>query len=176
MAAAERVLLLGFMASGKSTVGRLLADRLGWSHIDLDAEIERYRGMTVAEIFAAEGEAAFRALEAELTPRLMARDNVVLTPGGGWIANAAVAAPIPAGTLTVWLRAGADEVVRRLHGQDAPRTRPLLGGGDLGARVEDLLAAREPLYARAAHRTIETTGRTPAEIAAELADIVRSNG
>lgn len=175
MAAPGRVLLLGFMASGKTTVGRLLADRLGWTHIDLDVEIERARGMTVAEIFESEGEPAFRALEAALTPDVLAHERVVLTPGGGWIANTAAAAGVPAGTLTVWLHVSADEVVRRLHDGEGHRTRPLLDGGDLRTRVEDLLAAREPLYARA-NITIETTGRTPAEIAAELADIVRSNG
>lgn len=175
MAAPARVVLVGFMASGKTTVGRLLADRLGWIHIDLDAEIERVHAKTVAEIFETEGEPAFRALEAELTPDVLARERVVLTPGGGWIANPAAAAAVPAGTLTVWLRVSADEVVRRLHDGEGQRTRPLLGGGDLRTRVEELLAAREPLYARA-EITIETTGRTPAEIAAELADIVRSNG
>src|SRR5690606_38832104 len=97
----ERVVLVGFMASGKTTVGRLLAERLGWRHLDLDAEIEREEGRSVAEIFRAEGEAYFRRREAVTGERLLAEPRTVLTPGGGWAADPARLDRLPEGTLTV---------------------------------------------------------------------------
>jgi shikimate kinase len=170
-----RVLLLGFMASGKTTVGRLVADRLGWIHIDFDAQIEREQGMTVAQIFETRGEQAFREMEAAVTPRLLARSHAVLTPGGGWITNPALLEQVPPDTLTVWLRVSPGEVVRRVHAGGRPGDRPLLTrtGGEAG--IVELLSLREPLYGRA-QMTIDTTGRAPAELAAELVTMVRSNG
>jgi shikimate kinase len=169
-----RVLLLGFMASGKTTVGRILADRLGWDHLDFDQEIERLRDTTVAEIFEREGEAAFREMEAAITPRLLARSEAVLTPGGGWITNPRLPAQIPPGTLTVWLKVSPEEAVRRLRGTSV-QDRPLLRGPDAESRVAELLRQREPLYAQA-DITVDTGGREPDEVASELVAIVRSTG
>lgn len=170
----QRVLLVGFMASGKTTVGRLLADRLGWTHIDLDQEIEREQDSTVAEIFDREGEAAFRSLEAQVTRRLITRRRAVITPGGGWITNPALVAMVPDGTLTAWLRISPAEVVRRVRA-DAGPPRPLLAGADPAERIERLMEQREPLYAAAAV-VLDVDGRAPASIADELEIIVRSNG
>ena len=84
----ERVVLLGFMAAGKTAVGAELARRLGWAHLDLDHEIERREGRSVARIFAEDGEARFRELEARATVDVAARSGVIVSPGGGWITGA----------------------------------------------------------------------------------------
>lgn len=171
----ERVVLVGFMASGKTTVGALLAERVGWSHVDLDAMIERERGASVAEIFEREGEPAFRRYEADATRRIARREGVVLTPGGGWAANAELPALLPtAGTFTVWLRVTPAEAIQRAMASGGAGSRPLLRGAAVGERVRALLEEREPAYARA-DLTIDTDGRTPAELAAELATLLSSS-
>ena len=97
----RRVVLVGFMASGKTEVGRILAERLGWAHVDLDRLIEERAGRRVAEIFAADGEAAFRRLEAEATVEVAARERLVISPGGGWITNPMLLDALGPGTLSV---------------------------------------------------------------------------
>jgi shikimate kinase len=162
------------MASGKTTVGRELAERLGWEHVDLDAEIERGTGRTIAEIFASEGEAAFRRLEKAFTPRLLERDRAVLSPGGGWITHPGLFDRLPPDTLTVWLKVSPTEVLARLsRGSDQP-VRPLLQSADPASRIAELLALREPLYRRA-RLAIDTEGRPVAEIAREIEAVVRGS-
>jgi shikimate kinase len=167
LSAPRRILLLGFMASGKTAVGRALAAKLGWEHVDLDAEIEREAGASVQEIFAERGEEGFRALEVRVTPAVLAADRRVVTPGGGWVTNRGLLETVPEGTLTAWLRVSPSEVVRRLAADPAQPVRPLLQGSEGERRLRELLAAREPLYRRAMI-SIETDGRTVEEIVAEL--------
>lgn len=161
------VVLVGMMGAGKSTVGALLAERLGWRFIDLDSEIERVTGQTIPEIFAARGEPAFRALERELTARIASSRGIVLAPGGGWILQDANPAAMPAGTRYVWLRVSPEVAVQRIR--QHKRERPLLQGGDPVERARHLSEQREPLY-RTAGREIDTDAREPADIAAEIAD------
>lgn len=171
---AGRVVLLGFMASGKSTVGRLLADRLGWRHIDLDQEIERVEGRTVADIFHAEGETYFRRREAELTVRVLEPPGVVLSPGGGWVTNPSLFDLLPDGTVTVWLHVSPEEVVRRLGSDAELRRRPLLSGSDVEKRVHRMLGERDALYRRARY-TIPTDRRDPSDIAHQIESILRGH-
>ena len=173
MTPVARVVLLGFMAAGKTAVGAELARRLGWEHLDVDREIARRAGRSVAAIFAAEGEAGFRRREAEATAALAGRGGVVLSPGGGWIAAPGRLESLGAGTLSVWLRVTPEEAVRRAAAE--PGERPLLAGPDPLAAVRALLAAREPLYARA-DLHLSTAGRTPAQLAAEIEHLVRARG
>jgi shikimate kinase len=167
------VVLLGFMGAGKTVVGALLAERLGWTHVDLDREIERREGRRIAEIFAADGEARFRQLEAEATARVGRSAGIVLSPGGGWITRPELLGLLGAGTLSVWLKVGAEEAVRRAAA--APGERPLLAGADPLAAARRLLAEREPLYARA-DLVVETEGRSPVEVAEEIEREVRRRG
>lgn len=160
-----RVVLVGFMCAGKSEVGRRLAARLGWAHVDLDRLVEVRAGRRVAEIFAIDGEAAFRALEARVTREVAGWRHVVVSPGGGWVKDPALRGRMGPGTVEVWLQVSAEEVVRRAAAH--PGERPLLAGPDPLAAARRLLAEREPLYARAAHR-VDTGGRTPDEVAAEV--------
>jgi shikimate kinase len=149
MARAGTVWLVGMMGAGKSSVGPALAARLGRRFVDIDAEIERERGLAVSEIFAREGEAAFRALERAAVLRWLGAPAVVAL-GGGAIARPDLrAAVLGAGTL-VWLRARPETLLARLGDADS---RPLLAGLSAAARLarlRELLAEREPAYATAA--------------------------
>ena len=163
------------MGSGKSTVGLALATALGWEFVDLDLEIEREAGLPVDQIFAAKGEAEFRRLEAQLTPRFLSRTNLVLAPGGGWVTNPGLLDGLPSDTLTVWLQVSAAEIHRRLSRGGARPIRPLLAGSDARDRIQALLTQREPLYRRA-EIIVETGGRTIDQIVDHLSDVVRSAG
>jgi shikimate kinase len=144
----QRVVLVGFMGSGKSTVGRLLASRLGWSFVDLDEHVEKREGASVEELFRTRGEAAFRALEREAGAAALAHPSTVLAPGGGWSLAPGRLDELPEGTLTVWLQVTPETAVRRATGHG--RVRPLLGGADPVGRARELLREREGVYGRAA--------------------------
>jgi shikimate kinase len=164
-AAIERVVLLGLMAAGKTAVGAELARRLGWRHVDLDAWIEAREGRRIAQIFAADGEARFRELEAEATRDVAGVAGVVLSPGGGWITRPENLEALGAGTLSVWLQVSPEEAVRRAGA--APGERPLLAGPDPLAAARRILDARAPLYSRALLH-VSTEGRPPAAVAGNI--------
>jgi len=164
---ARVIVLVGFMAAGKSTVGRLLAQRLGWRFIDFDDEIVRRTGTDVATLFREHGERRFRELEQQLTAELTSVHRAVLAPGGGWIANAAARERIGPGEVLVWLRVSPEEAVRRAAGSGVER--PLLAGSDPLAAARTLLAVREPLYA-AAHIVVDVDGIAPDRIVNEILD------
>jgi shikimate kinase len=167
----RRVVLVGMMCSGKSAVGAALARRLGWEHLDLDREIERRAGRPIRDIFAQDGEAAFRRMEAEATARIAMRDGVVLSPGGGWMTNPDLLDSLGPGTLCVWLQVSPEEAVRR--SASAPGERPLLAGADPLAAVRRLLGERERFYARA-HLALLTDGRPVDALADEIHNVIRS--
>jgi shikimate kinase len=160
------------MAAGKSTVGRILARRLGREFVDLDEWVVERTGRTAAAIIRGEGEASFRHLEARLTAELAGRGGLVLAPGGGWGATPGLADLLGSDTFRIWLRIPAAEAVRRAvaSGQD----RPLLeagegpaGGEDAVRRAERLLQEREPLYA-AAEMIVDVEGKAPADVVEEI--------
>jgi shikimate kinase len=166
----RRILLVGFMAAGKSTVGRILADQLGWRFVDVDAEIERRAGRSIAEIFRTDGEAAFRVLEAELVASLDSADRSVIAPGGGWAARPG-ALEVRSGTVTVWLRVSPEEAVRRARA--ARLARPLLETDDPLATARELLGLREPFY-RQARIWIDAEQRGPHAIANEIRERIEN--
>lgn len=172
--AVERVLLWGFMASGKTVVAARLADRLGWQHIDLDEEIVRRAGRPIAEIFRDQGESAFRDLEVDVTRELAGRREVVLSPGGGWVTNPGILELIPPATVTIWLQVEPATVLARLRSDRAGPERPLLAAPDPDTRIRDLLTARQALYARAAH-AISTDGRRVESIVDEILSLLSSH-
>ena len=153
---ADRIVLVGLPGSGKSTVGPLLAQRLGWRFIDLDAEIEAAAGMRVAQLFELRGESEFRRVERELTDRLGCEARFVLSPGGGWLMHNQLS-----GALLVWLEVEPQEAIKRLGERAAER--PLLRP-DPFERMKQLLAQRAQHYEKAELR-IDTNGRTAAEVA-----------
>jgi shikimate kinase len=153
--------LTGFMASGKTTVGKILAARLDAPFVDVDETVAARAGMTVPQIFSRLGEPAFRRLEREALQDL---------PGGAVVALGAGAVPPPEGTV-VWLQASVDEMVRRLAWGPV---RPMLQGTpDVRAKVEDLLRTRVARYRRA-DLAVDTTGRTPESVADEVETWIRS--
>ena len=153
----RRIVLIGFMAAGKSTIAPRLAHALDWRVFDVDLELEKQTGMSIASIFRDLGEPHFRRLEAELTAALCSGDCVVVAAGGGWITSPESISVIKdAETRVIWLRVSPEEAVRRA-GQDAVG-RPLLSRDNALEIARRLLAEREPLYA-AADLTIDADGR-----------------
>lgn len=156
------IVLIGFMASGKSTVGRLIAQRLGLAFTDLDRAIEDRAGKSVAEIFKHEGEPGFRRREAEALAALLAGDDLVLATGGGAAAQPANLTAMLARGFVVALATEPEEVLRRIGSHSG---RPLLdGAADPLGEARRLLAAREPFYRRA-HATVDTVGKAPDAVA-----------
>jgi shikimate kinase len=147
-ARARRCVLIGLPGSGKSTTGAHLADRLGWSFFDVDGEIERRTGSTIAELFRTDGESAFRAMEARLTAELSSLAETVLAPGGGWAAQPGALDSLPPDTAVVWLRVAPEEAIRRLRGSPL-RDRPLLSGPDPLGTLRALHDQRTRHYERA---------------------------
>ena len=155
-------MLCGMMGSGKTDVGRLLAERLDWEFVDTDDQIEREQARSVAEIFAEEGEPSFRAHERAVLERLPARRAVVALGGGAVVAAENRALLREHGTV-VWLDAEPEVLARRIG---AGAARPLLADLDAEERVErlrELRAEREPFYADAGLR-VATDDRTLPEV------------
>jgi shikimate kinase len=170
----ERIVLIGFMCSGKSTVGRLLADRLGWELIDFDETIERREERRIADVFRENGESHFRRLEAELTAQVEARKSVVLVPGGGWVTQHGLVERLRPSSLFVWLRVQPDTVYGR-QSRLGLEDRPLLAVDDPRGAIQELLAAREPLY-RQADVMIDTDDRLAEEVAEQIVDLLQPEG
>jgi shikimate kinase len=164
------VVLVGLSGAGKSTVGGLLARRWECPFIDLDREIERDAGRSVAEIFRREGETGFRVREAALTRRLRPAAPSVVAVGGGWMARPELRDAWP-GAVRVWLRVDPAEAALRLAGTE--EGRPLLAGDDAEARLAALLADRLPAYGLAEY-TVDASRRTPEEAARVVADLLEA--
>ncbi len=159
-ASAPRYVLVGAPGAGKTTVGLLLAERLGVAFRDTDADVERAAGKEIADIFYADGEDAFRALERAAVATALAEHEGVLALGGGAVLAAETRALLQGQTvvlLEVGLSAAADRV-------GFNRTRPVLALNPR-AQLRTLLAERLPLYREVAVLTVPTDGRTPAEVA-----------
>jgi shikimate kinase len=164
----DRVVLVGFMAAGKSSVGRLLAARLRYRFVDLDAEVEALAGRSIPAIFAGEGEAAFRDLEARATQALDELRPVVVATGGGWMARPSLRDRWP-DAVRVWLRVSPPVVVRRLGGELG--TRPMLEPGAPEASVQRILDERLGAYARA-ELAVDTDGRTIEQVTDRVIELL----
>lgn len=147
------VVLVGLPGAGKSTVGAAVAERLGRSFLDLDLELERREGRSVSQIFAEDGEGYFRRKERELTDELRLVGNMILAPGGGWIADPGVVSLLrPPGRL-IYLRVRPVTALKRLGPNRA--LRPLLSRPDPLAELERLYLARRAAY-EAADAVVDT--------------------
>jgi shikimate kinase len=165
MAEAEpprRIVLVGFMGSGKSTVGAGLARLLGWRMLDMDTKIEQESGLRVSEIFRRCGEPFFRERERQLALALEGRDGLVVAAGGGAFATPATREALRAGAATVWLRCGLETILGRIV---IDGSRPLASSRET---IRRLLAERELSY-RLADLPVDAS-RSPEAVAREIAD------
>jgi shikimate kinase/3-dehydroquinate synthase len=149
----QNVFLVGLMGAGKTTIGRILARKLGKRFIDSDHEIEARTGASIPWIFEIEGEESFRRREAEVIRDLCAEDGVVLATGGGAVLNAETRASLKARGTVIYLRANVNSIMVRVSHD---KNRPLLQTADPRRRLEELMAQREPLYREIAELVIDT--------------------
>ncbi|MDZ7788721.1 MAG: shikimate kinase AroK [Halofilum sp. (in: g-proteobacteria)] len=167
-----RVFLVGPMGAGKSTIGRLLARRMGLDFLDSDREIEARSGVDIPTIFDFEGETGFRQRERAIIDELTERDGIVLATGGGAVLDPVNRDHLSSRGLTVYLATTVDEQLRRTrHDQ----RRPLLQTGDRRATLERLQRERDPLYRAAAALVIETDGRRSAATADRLLQRIQTH-
>jgi len=170
-AGVKPIALLGLRGAGKSSVGAVLARRLGVAFIELDQRIEHTAGLPLGEVFALHGEAYYRRIEREVLSQLLANPPPMVLATGGSIVNDATNYAMPrARCRTVWLSARAEDHWNRVVAQGDQR--PMAEHPHAFAELRALLAARDKLYARADH-TIDTTGRRVPQIAAAIAELVR---
>lgn len=155
------LVLVGFMGTGKTSTGRVLAERLGRAFVDMDQRIEEREGRTIPDIFAQSGEPYFRALERALVQELAAQRNLVIAPGGGIVLNPDNVRDFAATGHVICLRASPEWILQRV-GADA--NRPLLQTEDKLGRIRELLARRQALY-DAIPAQVDTDGLTPAQVA-----------
>lgn len=163
------VTLIGFRGVGKSSVAPQLAARLGWDWADADVAIVERAGRPIPEIFATEGEPAFRQYEAQVIADLTQRDRLVLSAGGGAVMNSETRRRMQSAGPVVWLQALPETIWSRI-GRDlaAGGNRPALTDRDPRAEVEELLARREPVYAAVASMTVSTDDRPVDAIVEEI--------
>jgi shikimate kinase len=157
--------LVGFMGTGKSTVGRLVAELMQFGFVDTDDLIQERVGRSIRDIFAREGEAAFRQYEKQALEELGRQSRLVIAAGGGLAADPANMASLKAHALVFWLVASPETIWERVQTQTH---RPLLQGPDAPAKIRALLAAREPAY-RLADVFIHSGLRAPREVAQQIA-------
>ncbi|BCM85765.1 helix-turn-helix transcriptional regulator [Methylobacterium indicum] len=170
----QRVALVGLRGAGKSTLGRILAERMGWTFVELNREIERENGLSVAEIFAIYGQETYRRLEQGALRQLAERPGpMVLATGGGIVAEPVTYDLLLSSFFTVWLKARPEEHIHRVREQAAKGlAQARLPDSDNALReIRAVLMSREPLYARA-RAVIDTADHNVAETAAELTGLV----
>jgi len=164
----RNIVLCGFMATGKSSVGKKLADILGSEFVDLDAAIEAEEGVSIPRIFAERGEPAFRELESRMVERMMSRTGLVISTGGGTVVNPRNLANLKSCGIVVALTADIPTILRRAgSGED----RPLLQTEDREKRIRALLFERAPFYAQA-DITIDTSSLTIEEAARQISGLI----
>jgi shikimate kinase len=171
---AERqdIVLVGFMGCGKSTIARLLHQRLGYPLVEMDQMIEEQAGKSIPRIFEEEGEAAFRDRETHLLGELAAAapSPRIISTGGGIVGSAENRERLRSMGFVVWLKVTAEAVLDRTA---RTRHRPLLLTADPEAKIRELMALREPMYHQTAHLALETAGLNATEIVAGILECAR---
>ncbi len=168
----QNIVLIGFMGSGKSTVGRELHQRLGYPLVDMDHAIEQRSGKPITAIFAEDGESAFRDSETALLKELNdpTAPRRIISTGGGIVTRPENRPLLKLLGYVVWLHAPADVILARTR---KTRNRPLLDTEDPAARIHALMQEREPFYQEAAHLKLDTSGLCSAELASGILECSR---
>jgi shikimate kinase len=165
----SRLFLVGYRGTGKTTVGRLLAQQLGWTFADCDDYIEAGAGKSITDIFASEGEVGFRDREAVVLRDLGSRERIVIATGGGAVLRPANREHLQSAGYVAWLTARPETIWARL--QLDPTTyarRPNLTSAGGIEEVRTLLTAREPLYREIAHFTADADAPSPEAVVAAI--------
>jgi shikimate kinase len=163
------LILIGFRGTGKSTVARLLAERLAMRMVDTDALVEATAGQSIADIFLHRGEPGFRDLEAAALAEACADEPAVIAAGGGVVLRGENRELIARTCKAVWLTATAESIARRVEADESTRSRrPKLTKLDSRIEIEQLLATREPFYRGCAEMVVDTEGKTAEQVAAEI--------
>jgi len=167
-AAGARVLLVGMMGSGKTTVGLALADLTGWPYVDNDAMVAELAGTPTQSLQATQGGDALHMLEAVVVDRIISLDPPLVAgiPGSA-IASDALRAHLRAGGHVVWLRARLDTLAARIGDGTS---RPFFAGHDVSDTLKRLYEGREPLYAAVAHQVVDVDDATPQQVAQQILD------
>ena len=165
--APRSVFLIGMMGAGKTTIGRLLAQAVGFEFIDADRELESRSGVLIPTIFSVEGEDGFRRREAVLLDELTQRPGIVLATGGGAVLSEDTRRRLKERGLVLYLRASGEEIHRRTRND---RARPLLQTANPRARIDELLAQREPLYEATADIVFQSASANPRRLVRRLLD------
>lgn len=161
--------LIGFMATGKTTIGQMLANRLGndYRFIEMDRIIVKKAGKSIPEIFKEDGEIVFRELEMAVCKEVSKKDKVIISCGGGVVLNKLNIDYLKQNCHIILLKATAEEIYKRAM-RDGQETRPVIDKKDPKAEIEKVLVFRKPFYEAAAEIIIETTGREIEEITKEI--------
>ena len=162
----SNIALIGFMAVGKSAVGKLLAEKTGKSFVEIDALIEQKAGKSVNRIFMEEGEIAFREYEIAVIKEYSTQKNLVLACGGGVVLNKINIDRLTQDAVIIWLVASNQAIIERL--KNAEEIRPLIFGKNRENEVQSLLRFRQPFYERAADMQVDTTGLTIEQVAENI--------
>lgn len=168
----KNIVLIGFMGTGKTSTGRLLARRLGRPFIDVDERLELMAGQSIRQIFANQGEDFFRRLEQDVVAQVSRYTNTVIATGGGVVERSANVKRLRRNGVLIALTATVDDILVRTAGRNS---RPLLQRDDPRAAVENLLARRAPLYAHAEF-SVDTSGRTPQQVCDHVIQLLRTGG
>ena len=171
----HNIILVGFMASGKSHVGRILSERTGMPLVDADSMIVERAGKSIEQIFADEGEAAFRALERQVIAELCGQSGQIISAGGGAFVDPDNRQAMLAGGTVFCLQAKPETIYQRLRADDesGQAVRPLLAGTDPLERIEELLAERAEAYGQA-HFCIDTDELRPEEVSEIVLDLLQA--
>ena len=169
----SNVVLIGFMGTGKTAAGSLLAEKLGRDFVELDALIEQKAGKTIPEIFAQDGEIAFRELEIEAAKDVAEKENVVIACGGGVVLNKINIDRLRKSSVLVYLTASPNVILRRTLSDGD--TRPLLSVSDKAKEIGELLKFRKPFYERAADIEINTSRLSVGAVVERIMEKLRAD-
>lgn len=163
------LVLVGYRGTGKTSLAKLLAQRLGWDWMDADVELERRAGKTIRQIFQEEGEPAFRDLESAVLTDLMEQKEIVVATGGGVVIRSENREVLGRARHVIWLTASAETILARMQeDQTTADRRPQLTQLPPTEEVQQLLAEREPLYREVSQWEVCTEGKTPRQVADEI--------